>query len=110
MDMLLNLTPLDLLKMAEVRMTLCRLHILTQPADSTTSARMLSIRKNVSDHTLEMRSDHTTPVYNFSGIYKVIIDVDYCRNYDPKFPEDTIVCFTDGSRTDPGTGARYLWH
>ena len=53
MEMLLNLTPLDLLIMAEARMTLCRLHILTQPADSTTSAGMLFIWKNVSDHTLE---------------------------------------------------------
>ena len=52
-----------------------------------------------------MRSDHTTPVYNFSGIYKVIIDVDYWRIYDPKFPEDAIVWFTDGSRTDSGTVA-----
>ena len=70
MEMLLNLTLLDLLIMAEARMTLYKLHILMQPADST-SARMLSIRKNVSDHALEMRSDHTTAVYNFSGIYKL---------------------------------------
>ena len=42
MEMLLNLTPLDLLIMAETRMTLYRLHILMQPADSTRSAGMLS--------------------------------------------------------------------
>ena len=33
MEMLLNLTPLDLLIMAEARMALCRLYILKQPAD-----------------------------------------------------------------------------
>jgi hypothetical protein len=35
MEMLLNLTPLDHLIMAEVSMALCRLHILIQPADIT---------------------------------------------------------------------------
>ena len=60
-EMLLNMTPLDLLIMAEARMTLYRLHILMQPADSTTAAGMLSIWKNVRDHKLDMRSDHTTP-------------------------------------------------
>ena len=61
-------------------MTLYRLHILMQPADSTIAAGMLSIWKNMRDHTLDMWSDHTIPVYNFSKIYKVIIDVDYWRN------------------------------
>ena len=60
-EMLLNLAPLDLLIMVEARMTLYRLHILMQPADSTTAAGMLSIWKNVRDHKLDMRSDHTTP-------------------------------------------------
>ena len=105
MEMLLNLTPLDHLIMVEARMTLYRLHILMQPADSTTSAGMLSNWKNLSDHTLDMRLDHTIPVYNFSKIYKVLIDVDYWRNNDPKFPEDAIVWFTGGSRTDSRTGA-----
>ena len=104
-EMLLNLTLLDLLIMAEARMTLYRLHIFMQPADSTTAAGMLSMWKNVRDHTLDMQSNHTIPVYHYSIIYKVIIDVDYWRNKDPKFSEDAVVCFTDGSRTDSGTGA-----
>jgi hypothetical protein len=43
MEMLLNLTPLDLLIMAEARMALYRLHILKQPADPKTAAGLLSI-------------------------------------------------------------------
>ena len=62
-EMLLNLTPLDLLIMAEARMTLYRLHILMQLADSTIAAGMLSIWKNMRNYTLDMRSDHTIPVY-----------------------------------------------
>jgi hypothetical protein len=42
MEILLNLTPLDLLIMAEARITLYRLQIFMQPADSMTSAAMLS--------------------------------------------------------------------
>jgi len=105
MELILNLTLLDLLIMAGARMTLYRLHKFMQPADSTASSGMLSIRKNVSDHVLDMQSDHTIPVYNFSKIYKVIIDVDYWRNNDLNLPEDIIVWFTDGSRMDSGTGA-----
>ena len=86
-------------------MTLYRLHTLMQTAESTIAAGMLSIWKNVRDHTLDMWSDHTIPVYHFSKIYTVIIDVDYWRNKDPKFPEDALVWFTDGSRTDSGMGA-----
>ena len=41
-EMLLNLTALDLLFMAEAGMTLYRLHTLMQPADSTSAAGMLS--------------------------------------------------------------------
>jgi hypothetical protein len=74
MEMLLNLTPLDLLIMVEARMVLYRLHILIQPADIT-AAGMPSIWKNMSDTILNMRSDHTTPVYNYSKIY-VITDGD----------------------------------
>ena len=51
MEKLLNLTALDLLIKAEARMSLCRLHIVMQPADCTTSAGMLSVWKNVRDHT-----------------------------------------------------------
>jgi hypothetical protein len=102
MEMLLNLAPLDLLIMAEARMVLYRLHILIQPADIM-AAGMPPIWKNVSDPILDMRSDHTTPVYNYSKIY-VITDGDY-RNKDPVFPKYALIWFTDGSRTDLGTGS-----
>jgi len=46
MEMLLNLTPLDLVIMAEARMALYRLHILKQPADPKTESGLLSILKN----------------------------------------------------------------
>jgi hypothetical protein len=51
-----------------------------------------------------MRSDHTTPVFNYSKIYNVITDGDYWRIKDPVFPEDALICFTDVSRTDLATG------
>ena len=86
-------------------MTLYRLHTPMQPADSTIAGGMLSIWENVRDHTLDMRPDHTIPAYHLSRIYKAIIDVDCWRNKEPKFPEDALVWFTDGSRTDSGTGA-----
>jgi hypothetical protein len=63
MEVLLNLTPLNLLIMAEVRMALYSLHILKQPADLKTETGLLSIWKNVSDPILDMRSHHTIPVY-----------------------------------------------
>jgi hypothetical protein len=43
MEVLLNLTPLDLLFMAEARMALYGLHIPKQPADSKPEAGMLSV-------------------------------------------------------------------
>ena len=46
-EVLLNLTPLYLLIMAEARMALHTLHTLTQPADPKTGAGLLSIWKNV---------------------------------------------------------------
>jgi ribonuclease HI len=103
LEVLLNLTPLDLLIMVEARMALYRLHILKQPADSDTETKLLSIWKNVSDPIFDMQSDNTTPVYYHSRIFKVIIDWDYWRDKDPLFPEDTLVWFTDGSRPDSGT-------
>jgi hypothetical protein len=54
MEIILNLTPLDLLIMAEAWMTLDRLHILNQPADLKMESRLLSIWKNVNDPILEM--------------------------------------------------------
>jgi hypothetical protein len=53
---------------------------------------------------LDMRSDHTIPVYNYSKIFNVIMDMDYWRNKDPVLPKDAFIWFTDGSRTDWGTG------
>jgi hypothetical protein len=49
MEVLLDLTPLDLLIMAEVRMALYRLRILRQPAVPKSIAELLSIWKNVGD-------------------------------------------------------------
>jgi hypothetical protein len=50
MELLLNLTPLNLLIMAEARMALYRLHILKQPAVPNTLAGLLSFWKNVRTH------------------------------------------------------------
>jgi hypothetical protein len=109
MELLLNLTPLDLLIMAEARMALYRLHILKQPADPNTTAGLLSIWKNVREPILDMRSDHTIPIYKYSKYFIVIIDAEYWRNKDPVFPEDVLVWYTDGSRTDSGDWVRNTW-
>jgi hypothetical protein len=105
MEVLLNLTPLNLLIMAEARMALYRLHILKQPADLKTETGLPCIWENVSDPILDMRSDHTIPVYTHSKIFNVIIDMNYWRNKDPMLPKDTLIWYTDGSRTDLGTGS-----
>jgi ribonuclease HI len=34
-----------------------------------------------------------------------VIDVENWRNKNPSFPEEVLVCYTDGSRTDSGTGS-----
>jgi hypothetical protein len=47
MEVLLNLTPLDLLIMAEARMAFYRLHILKQPTVPKTVPGLLTIWKNV---------------------------------------------------------------
>jgi hypothetical protein len=47
-----------------------------------------------------MRSDYIIPVYYHPKIFRVIIDWDYWENKDPVFPEDALIWFTDGSRTD----------
>ena len=49
MEVLLNLTPLDLLIMAEARMAFYRLQILKQPPAPTKVAGLLSIWINVGD-------------------------------------------------------------
>jgi hypothetical protein len=54
MEMLLNLTPLYLVIMAEARMALYGLHILKQPDDPKTESGLLSSWKNVSDPILEI--------------------------------------------------------
>jgi hypothetical protein len=105
MEVLLNLTPLDLLIMAEARMALYRLQITKQPSASEAETGLLSIWKNVSDPIIEMRADHIIPVFNHSRTFKVIIDRDYWRNVDPVVPEDTLVWFTDGSRMPLLTGS-----
>jgi hypothetical protein len=105
MEVVLNLTPLDLLIMAEARMALSRLHILKQPTVPKTVSGLLPIWKNVGDHLLDMRSPYSTPVYCHSKIFSVIIDQDYWRNKDPVFPEGAMIWFIDGSRADSGTGS-----
>jgi hypothetical protein len=92
MEVLLNLTPLNLLIMAEARMTLYRLHMFMQPADFKTETGLLSTWKNVSDPILDMRSDHTIPVYNYSKLFNVNIHMDYWRNKDPELHKDALNC------------------
>jgi hypothetical protein len=45
-EVLLNLTPLDLLTMAEVRIALHRLHILKRPVDSDTETKVAIYLEN----------------------------------------------------------------
>jgi hypothetical protein len=103
MEVLLNLTSLNLLIMAEARMALYRLQIIKQADASGIEAGLLSIRKSGSDPVLEMWSDHTIPVYHHSRLFKVIIDLDYWKN--PASHEDALIWFTEGSRGDSGTGS-----
>jgi hypothetical protein len=103
MEVLLNLTSLDLLIMAEARMALYRLQILKQPAVPKSVAGLLSIWKNVGDPILDMRPDYIIPAYYIPKIFSVIIDRDYWSNKDPVLPEAALIWFTGGSRTDSGT-------
>jgi hypothetical protein len=105
MEVFLNLTPLDLLIMAEVRTALYRLQILQQQTVPKTVSGLLSIWKNVGDPVLDMQLDYIIPVYYHTNIFRVIIDRDYWKNKDPVFPEDALIWFTDSSRTDSGTGS-----
>jgi hypothetical protein len=73
-EVLLDLTPVDLLIMAVARMALCRLQIIKQQAVPKSVAGLLSIWKNVSKAILEMRTDYTIPVYHYSKIFNVMID------------------------------------
>jgi hypothetical protein len=109
MEVFLNLTPLDLLIMAEARMALYRLHLVKQPIVSKTVPGLLTIWKNVGVPVVDMRSDYTIPVYHHSKIFNVIINQDYWRKKDPVFPEDALIWFTDGSRADSGTGSVFFF-
>jgi ribonuclease HI len=104
MEVPLNLTPLDLLIMAEARMALYRLQTTKQPSASEAETGLLSIWKKVSDPILELRTDHIIPVFNHSRTFEVICDRDYWKNVDSVVPEDILIWFTDGSRTFSGTG------
>jgi hypothetical protein len=104
MEVLLNLTPLDLVIMAEARMAVYRLQNTSQSSAFKAETGMLSIWKKVSDPILEMWADHIIPYFNHSRTFKVIIDWDYWRNVDPVVLEDSLVWFTDGSRMHSGTG------
>jgi hypothetical protein len=77
MEVLLNLTLLDLLIMAEASMALYRLQNNKQPSAFEAETGLLSIWKKVSDLILEMRVDHIIPDFNHSRTFKVIIDRDY---------------------------------
>jgi hypothetical protein len=77
MEVLLNLTPFDLLILVEVRMALYRLHITKQTADPKSEARLLSIWKIVGGPILDVRWDYIFPVYHKSKLFKVFIDRDY---------------------------------
>jgi hypothetical protein len=68
MEVLLNLTPLDLPIMAEARLALHRLHTSKQPADYKREAGMLSIGQKVGDPILNIRSDHTIQIYFYSMV------------------------------------------
>jgi hypothetical protein len=54
MEVLLNLTPLELLIMVEARMALYRLHILKHPTLPKTVSGLLTIWKNVGDPLLDI--------------------------------------------------------
>ena len=103
MEILLNLTLLDLVIQAEARMALYRLHILKQSADPKAEAGLLSVWKNVIDPLLEMRADCTTSVYYHSKVFSVSIDWDYWKNKDPVFPEGVLIWFTDDCGANSGT-------
>jgi hypothetical protein len=61
MEVLLNLTPLDLLIMVEARMALYRLQMYKQLNVRRTVSGLLTIWNNVRDPLLEMRSDYIRP-------------------------------------------------
>jgi hypothetical protein len=85
MEVLLNLTPLDLLIITEVRMALYRLEIYKQLNVPRTVSGLLNIWNNVGDPLLEMRSDYIIPVYHYSKTFVIKMDQEYWKNNDPCF-------------------------
>jgi hypothetical protein len=57
-------------------MSLYRVQIIKRSSVSEAEAGLLSVWKDVSDSNLDMRSDHTIPVYYHSRNFTVIIDWD----------------------------------
>jgi hypothetical protein len=104
MEVLLNLTLLDLLITAKAKMVLYRLHILKQASVPKTVLGLLTIWKNVGDPFPDIQSDYIIPVCHTKNLM-VIIDQEYWKNKDPVFPDDALIWFTDGSRANSGTGA-----
>jgi hypothetical protein len=104
-EVLLNMTPLELLIIAEARMTLYILQIFKQLYVPRTVSGLLTIWKNVGDPLRDMWSDCFIPVYYYTKNLVVKIDQENLKNKDPVLPEIVLIWFTDSSRTDSGTGA-----
>jgi hypothetical protein len=105
MEVLLNLTPLDLVIMAEVKKTLYRLQMYKQLNIPRIVSGLLTIWNDVGDPLLEMRSDYIIPVYHYTKNFVIKIDQEYWKNKDPVLPENALIWFTSGSRANSGTGA-----
>ena len=101
---LLNLTPLDLLIVAEARMALYMLHILKQPAALKNSGRVaIQLEKcgwPYSGYAVGLHYSSLSTFQNLHCHYRL-----GWRNKDPLFPEDALIWFTNGSRTNSGTGS-----
>jgi hypothetical protein len=105
MEVLLNLTLLNLLIMVETRMALYRLQITKQPSVLEAETGLLSIQKIVNDPIPEMRVDHIIPVFKYSRTFRVIIDPEYWRSANLVVPENTLAWFTDRTRGSTGMGS-----
>jgi hypothetical protein len=91
MEVLLNLIPLKSSDYGGGENGTLQDYMSKQPVDLKTETGLLSICKNASDPILDMRSDHTIPVYNLSKIFNVIINMDYWRNKDPVLPKYALI-------------------
>jgi hypothetical protein len=83
MELLLNLTPLDLLIKAEARMTLYRLHIRKQQSVPKTVSGLPTIWKNVDDPLLDMQWNYIISIYHHAKIFMVVIEQERWKNKDP---------------------------